>query len=73
MKIFSGDELGIVKQIDTKSKKVIDVFGSPSLDNEIINITKEIYPVNENDEEKTNLFVTEKRKIYEINWDSIIL
>ena len=66
MKIITGDEFGILRLINTKTKNVIDKYGKIKFDNEIINIIK-----NENTNyENLQLFITNKKENFLLDWYS---
>ena len=66
MKIFSGDEFGIIRLTSTKTKRVIDKYGDLNRDNEIIKIYKS--PLEEN-KDNFNLYITSKYDTYTLNWN----
>ena len=66
MKIITGDEFGILRLINTKTKNVIDKYGKIKFDNEIINIIK-----NENTNyDNLQLFITNKKENFLLDWYS---
>ena len=79
MKIITGDEFGLIKQISTQSKQVIDQYGTIDSSKSILNIftNKEIIEnnnnseINENDnEEDLNLFISSINENYILNWNN---
>ena len=66
MKIITGDEFGILRLINTKTKNIIDKYGKIKFDNEIINIIK-----NENTNyDNLQLFITNKKENFLLDWYS---
>ena len=66
MKIITGDEFGILRLINTKSKNIIDKYGKIKFDNEIINVIK-----NENTNyDNLQLFITNKNENFLLDWYS---
>ena len=76
MKIITGDEFGLIKQISTQSKQVIDQYGAIDSSKSILNIftNKEIIENNNSEikenEEDLNLFVSSINENYILNWNN---
>ena len=76
MKIISGDEFGVIKYISTKSKQIIDQYGTLDSSKAILNIfcNKDISLGTENEEENNdnnfNLFISTINENYILNWET---
>ena len=77
MKILTGDEFGLIKQVSTQLKQVIDQYGTIDSSKSILNIfaNNQIFENNNNSEENQNeedlnLFISTINENYILNWNN---
>ena len=68
MKIISGDEFGIIKSCNTKTKVIEETFGNFDTQNEIVSIYKD-NNANSNANDDNVLYVSTKCRMFTLDWE----